>query len=74
MIQRTQVGFDLSTSEEVATERALTRWRGIAQRAGRTPVGEPTTRLERSRGLEGVGQFDVLVEGETTDGPDDGHE
>lgn len=74
MIQKLQIGFNLDVPEDEATAKAVERWRGVAVRAGRTPAGEPMTSIERSEGLERIGQYAVLVKGDVEPGADDGDE
>lgn len=63
-----EIGFDLETPEGEARERVVDRWTAAVARAGARPAGNAVDiMLNRSPGLERIGQFSVVVSGRVVD-------
>ncbi|MGE5828336.1 MAG: hypothetical protein ACM30G_08220 [Micromonosporaceae bacterium] len=64
MVYQLRVGFDQSTPEDQAIGEAVAEWFEACDRAGRTPAGDPTTRVVRDdRERSELGEYVVEVTG-----------
>lgn len=72
MAYQLRIGFDQSVPEDQAVAEAIEEWVEACEREGRTPDGEPATRVVRDdRDRTQLGEYLVEVTGRRSGGDGD---